>query len=44
MFYFFAFIFLFFFAMPFIGFIQGFTYKKNKYSDYVDSARWTDGK
>ncbi len=44
MFYFIVLLFLFFTALPFIGFFQGFSYKKNVYSEYVDSARWTDGK
>lgn len=44
MFYFIVFFFLLFLIIPIAGFIQGFSYKKNSYSDYVDSARWTDGK
>jgi hypothetical protein len=30
-------------ALPVIGFIDGFKYKKND-NEYLDTARWIDGK
>jgi hypothetical protein len=30
-------------ALPVIGFIDGFKYKKND-NEYLDTARWSDGK
>ena len=31
------------FALPLIGLLDGFKYKKND-NEYLDSARWIDGK